>query len=59
MKALLTAAGFTDIIENTDGTVDATKDGIRYSKMYMSDWSLGIVKGSSVVTQDVSISYCK
>lgn len=40
MKDLLLAAGFTDIIEHDDGTVDVTKDGVRFTHMYASDRSL-------------------
>lgn len=56
IKTLLTKAGFVDITENRDGTVNATKDGVRYSKMYVSDWKPGT--SDEVVTQDVGMIMC-
>ena len=57
MRTLLTAAGFIDITINADGTVDATKDGIRYSKMYISGRDLGKLNDETVMTQEVSMTY--
>jgi hypothetical protein len=37
MKELLEKAGFSNIIENDDGTIDATKDGQRYFGLYVTD----------------------
>lgn len=60
MRTLLSLAGFIDIEENEDGTVNATKDGVRYTRMYVADWNPKIDSdNSSVITQDVTIEYCK
>ena len=59
MRTLLSLAGFIDIEENKDGTVNATKDGIRYTKMYISDRSDISSDKDSVITQEVTVEYCK
>lgn len=59
MKTLLSLAGFIDIEENSDGTVNATKDGIRYTKIYISDRSDISSDNSSVIAQEVEVEYCK
>lgn len=53
MRTLLSLAGFIDIEENKDGTVNATKDGIRYTRLYISGRSDIGSDNSSVVTQEV------
>lgn len=60
MKTLLSLAGFIDIEENEDGTVNATKDGVRYSRMYIADRNPNISSdNASVVTQEVMVEYCE
>jgi predicted RNA-binding Zn-ribbon protein involved in translation (DUF1610 family) len=56
MRHLLEAAGFTDIEENPDHTLDATREGIRYKKIHMSGMSSPII-GEEVITQEVDIQY--
>lgn len=59
MRTLLSLAGFYDIEENEDGTVNATKDGVRYTKMYISDRNSDIGDRQSVTTEEVTMEYCK
>ena len=59
MRTLLSLAGFYDIEENEDGTVNATKNGIRYTKLYISDRNSGIGNRQSVATEEVTMEYCK
>lgn len=56
MKDLLEAAGFTDITENEDGTVDATLGDYRYTKIHISRMSSPKIDGD-VIIQDVDIKY--
>lgn len=37
MKEFLERAGFEDIIENLDGTFDATINSVRYKGLYVSN----------------------
>ena len=53
MRTLLSLAGFYDIEENEDGTVNATKNGIRYTRLYISGRSDISSDSSSIVTQEV------
>ena len=59
MKTLLSLAGFIDIEVNQDGTVNATKDGVRYTRMYISGRSDISSDKDSVITQEVTVEYCK
>lgn len=37
MRDLLIQAGFTDVVQNEDGTFNGTKNGYRYEKLYVKD----------------------
>jgi len=56
MEKLLKAAGFTDIERNPNGTFDATKDGNRYTSLYLSDVSSD-TNEDAVVEEPVTFSY--
>jgi hypothetical protein len=37
MRELLIQAGFTDVVQNEDGTFNGTKNGHRYEKLYIKN----------------------
>jgi len=53
IENLLKNGGFTDIVRNSDGTVDATKGGTRYMRLRLSGHNTGVVHDSTMVSQEV------
>ena len=55
IKTLLENAGFTDIVENANGTCNAVKDGVKYSGLYMAARNPGMIDSGAVITEEVPL----
>lgn len=56
MKELLEAAGFTDVEENQDGTLNGVHDGRKYTGIRLTSMEPPKIE-DSVITQDISMGY--